>query len=196
MLEALKEYQFLVGALTGSVAAFILGLIVTHHRRERTWLGFSVNTRNIVNHGHTNLSMKFDQRDIKRLDSHAVVLRNVGNRPLKNLPIRISSKGGEIVEHEFTKPDGMVIESAFKSANELLVTCDLINAGEAITVGLTVADSENGTVKVVARAENLSVKDIGESINASDVLDIALSTSGIYGILGNAIASSVKKLFR
>jgi len=170
MFELLKHNQIVVAALTGSLATYLLGLVVTHLRREKKWLGFSVSSRNSVKKGHTHLSMKYDSRDIQRLDSHAVLLRNIGNRPLTHLPIHIESKGGEIVEHEFIKPYGMAIESGFNSDSQLIVTCDLINPGEAITLGLTVADSEDGAVQVVARAENLHLKQIAESVNTEELL--------------------------
>jgi hypothetical protein len=82
MWDFLKANPFIVGALTGSLAAYLLGLLVSYIHREKRWLGYSVSSRNIVQKGHSKLEMKYDGRDIVRLDSHAIQLRNIGNRPL------------------------------------------------------------------------------------------------------------------
>lgn len=68
-------------------------------------------------------------------------------------------------------PDGMKIESSFAGEGQLIVSCDFINPGEAVTVGLTIADSEDGKVKVVARAENLRLKQVAERGNTTELLE-------------------------
>jgi hypothetical protein len=98
MWQFLKDNSFVAGALSGSLAAYLLGLLVSHLRREKRWLGYSIESRNIVKAGDSRISMKFENRDIRRLDSHTVIIRNIGNRPLAKVPVRIvASEGVEIV---------------------------------------------------------------------------------------------------
>jgi hypothetical protein len=175
MWDFLKANPFMVGALTGSVAAYLLGLLVSYLRREKRWLGYSVSSRNIVERGHSKLAMKYDGRDIIRLDSHTIQLRNIGNRPLVGLPIRLECvSGGEIVDHEMNVPEGATYTASPDSTARLVVTVDLLNPGEAFTVGLTVADAKEGRVKVVARGELLEVKEIGERANTEELLEILI----------------------
>ena len=98
MWQFIRENSFIVGALTGAVGAFLLKLLVDHLQREKKWIGYSVNSRGIVERGNPNLAITYKNREINRLSSHSVLLRNIGNRPLKELPVRITlSSGGEIV---------------------------------------------------------------------------------------------------
>lgn len=80
MWEVLKDNPFIVGALSGSLAAYLLGLLVSYLRREKRWFGYSIESRSIVKAGDERVSMKFEGRDIRRLDSHTVLIRNTGNR--------------------------------------------------------------------------------------------------------------------
>ena len=180
MWEFLRQNQFVVGALSGSLAAYLLGLLVSHLKREKKWLGYTVGSRNIVKRGHSSLSLKFQNSDIERLDSHVVVLRNIGNRPLVKLPVRIDCPGAKsIVEHEVKCPDGSEIQTTLEKPHLLVVDLDLLNPEEAIEVGLTVVDSSEAQVQVVARAENLLLKEMSPSLPTAQLIDILLSSSGI-----------------
>ena len=182
--EFIKSNPFVVGALTGSLAAYLLGLLVAYLRRDKRWLGFSVSSRNIVQGGHSKLAMKYDERDIVRLDSHTVQVRNIGNRALAKLPVRIESRnGGEIVEHELNAPEGAMFPVVMDGSNCLVITVELLNPGEAFSVGLTVADSRTGEVAVVARAEYLQVKAIGDFLATDDLLDILMPRIPFVGSL-------------
>lgn len=180
MWEFLKENQFVVGALTGSLAVYLLGLLVSHLRREKRWLGYSVESRNIVKAGDSRISMKFENRDIRRLDSHTVVIRNIGNRPLANIPVRIvASEAAEIVEHDLDTPEGANFTANYPKTSEVVVGCDLLDPGEAAAVGLTVADSADGEIKVIARMEGLTVRRIGERSTTTELLGLLLESSSI-----------------
>ena|SRR2546426_4885144 len=180
MWQFLKDNPFIVGALSGSVAAYLLGLLVSHLRREKRWLGYSIESRNIVRTGHSRLSMKYEDRDIKRLDSHSVLLRNIGNRPLANLPVRIvASDGARIVEHEIEAPDGATFVTSQPKNSEIAVTCDLLNPGEAAAVGLTVADSSDGEIKLLSRVEGLTVKRIADRSTTTELIEWLLESSSI-----------------
>ena len=184
MWDFLKANPFVIGALTGSLAAYLLGLVVSHFRREKRWLGYSVSSRNIVQRGHTKLAIKYDGKDIVRLDSHAITIRNIGNRPLVNLPIRIESiDGGGIVEHELRAPDGAACTATTDAPGRLIVNTDLLNPGEVVAVGVTIADSKEGEVKVVARGELLEVKEIGERADTAELLEVLMPHLPFFGSL-------------
>jgi hypothetical protein len=184
MWEFLKSNPFVVGALSGSLAAYLIGLVVSYLRREKRWLGYSVSSRNIVYGGHSKLTMKYDGKDIVRLDSHTVVIRNIGNRPLVKLPIRIECiNGGGIVEHELHAPDGASCVAASDGSGKLVVTTDLLNPGEVVTIGLTVADAKEGEIKVIARGEFLEVKKIGERADTAELLEALMPHLPFIGSL-------------
>src|SRR5205809_5330701 len=91
VMDFLRQNAFIVGALSGSLAAYLLGLLVSYWRREKKWLGFSVTSRMIVEKGHPDLALTYKSRNIERLDSHAISVRNIGNRSLTKQPIRIEA---------------------------------------------------------------------------------------------------------
>jgi hypothetical protein len=180
MWQFLKDNPFIVGALSGSLAAYLLGLLVSHLRREKRWLGYSIESRNIVKADDSRVSMKFENRDIRRLDSHSVLVRNIGNRPLANLPVRfVASDGSLIVEHDLELPDGANFQVLQSKSNEINVTCDLLNPGEAASVGLTVADSPDNELRVIARAEGLTVKRIDSRSTTTELLHLLLESSSV-----------------
>lgn len=180
MWQFLKDNPFVVGAFTGSLAAYLLGLLVSYWRREKRWLGFSVTSRMIVEKGHPDLSLRYKNRDIERLHSHAVAIRNIGNRPLTKQVVRVElPKGGEIVSHELDKPRGADFTTTTLDNRTLVVVCDLLNPGEIFILGLTVVDSPDGELAVTARGENLVCKQISETVNTEELLDVLASTSGV-----------------
>lgn len=97
MWEFIKRNQFIVGALSGSLAAYLLGLVVSYWRRDKRWLGFSLTSRNVVQAGPKKLALTYDGKSIQRLDSHTILFRNIGNRPLGALPVKIQCTGGGTV---------------------------------------------------------------------------------------------------
>ncbi len=172
MWEFLRQNQFVVGGLTGSLAAWILGQIFTHYKREKRWLGFTTTGRNIVQSGHGKLAISYDGRPVKRLDSYSITFRNIGNKPLSSLPVRIQClESGTIFEHELSGPDGNAYSVSTNGPHELEISVDLLNVGEAFSVGLTVADaSGEGGVKPIVRAPALELRDIGSQTNSSELL--------------------------
>ena len=184
MWNFIEANQFVVGALTGSLAAYLLGLLVTYVRREKRWLGYSVSSRNIVQKGHSKLDMKYDGQDITRLDSHTIQLRNIGNRSLTNLPIHLESvEEGKIVDFEMKPPEGAMFTCTLDDKKCITVTVDLLNPGEAFTVGMTIADAGRGEINVVARGEYLQVKMIGERVSTDELLEILMPALPIVGSL-------------
>jgi hypothetical protein len=181
VLQFLRENSFIVGALSGSMAAYLLGLLISFLRREKRRLVYSVESRSIVKVGDSRISIKFENRDIQRLDSHIVIIRNIGNRALTALPIQIVLKdSGQIVEYEVLPPDGANYQVQQLTSGQINLICDLLNPGEAAGVGLTVADStDDGEVRVLARAEGLTVRRIGERSTSTELLDLFLESSSI-----------------
>lgn len=180
VMDFLRQNGFIVGALSGSMAAYLLGLLVSHLRREKKWLGFSVTSRMIVEKGHPDLALTYKGRGIERLHSHAISVRNIGNRALTKQPIRIeTSDGGEIVAHEVERPVGAEFTAITPDAKTLIVDCDLLNPGEAFVVGVTVVDSQDGKVSATARGEGLVCKQLSESIGTEELLGVLAGTSGV-----------------
>jgi hypothetical protein len=168
MWQFLRENPFLVGALTGGLAAYLLSLLVNHLAREKKRLAYSVTSRKIVERGHRDLEIRYRAEPIERLYSHQIIIRNTGNRALKDLPIRISCNGGRLVEFDWSGPEGADFRVSPQDDHQtLIVNCDLLNRGEHFKVGLTVVsltlDAAGSQISVVARAENLKCKEITES---------------------------------
>ena len=180
VMDFLRQNQYIVGLLSGSMATYLLGLLVSHLRREKKWLGFSVTSRMIVEKGHPDLALTYKGRSIERLHSHAISVRNIGNRALMKQPIRFeASDAGEIVGHEVERPVGAEFTAITPDAKTLIVDCDLLNPGEAFVVGLTVVDSPDGKVTATARGEGLVCKQLSESIGTEELLDVLAGTSGV-----------------
>jgi hypothetical protein len=168
MWEFIRENSFVIGALTGGLAAYLLSLIVQYLTREKKILGYSVTSRKIVERGHKDLEIKYRGQAIERLYSHQITARNIGNRALKDLPVCISCDGGELVEFELTSPEGADFQLIHEEGGQTLtINCDLLNRGEQFKVGLTAIDTSSHRVSVIARSENLKCKDITESFYLS-----------------------------
>jgi hypothetical protein len=160
-LDSFQTSPFLIGALTGSVPSYLLGLLVGWLRRERLLLGFAITSSHAVKKGLQNLHAIYDRMPVSGLDSHEIVLQNIGNRPLTHLPVRIQSEpGSKIVAVEIQPPHGAA--PAHESSNDCtaIVKIDLLNPRESLIVRLTVANASALTLAVTARAENLSVRRI------------------------------------
>jgi hypothetical protein len=178
MLDFLMKYAFIIGALTGSVAAYLLGLFVNYVRREKRMLGFSVRSRKIVELGHKDLTIFYKGQPIERLYSHEVTIKNIGNRALKDLPVKIKFEK-EFLDPELNQPEGAQFKMTIENNNEIVVNCDLLERNESLYIGFTSIDLvENDKeldirdkwrslvidrppkVSVIARVENLQCKDL------------------------------------
>lgn len=180
MWQFLRENPYLVGALTGSLATFIVGQAWAYLRREKRWLGYSIETRNVVEANSPQLQVLFNGTPVRRVDSHTIIARNIGNQPLKHIPIRVlAGTGAQILAHEAEPPEG-ASQNAVTSGGELEISFDLLNPGEAARVGLTVGDSKDGQVRVIARGEHLVVKEI----------DTRSPTEALIAELGGAALSA------
>ncbi|MBX3713236.1 MAG: hypothetical protein KF800_14850 [Lysobacter sp.] len=176
MWEFVKENQFVVGALSGSLAAYLLGLLVSYFRREKRWLGYSISARRIAQGGLGKLALTYDGVNIDCADSCTVIFRNIGNRPLKSIPVKIiPHKSGVIIDHELKLPKGASFD-VNADGQDFTVNVDLLNPGEAFTVGLTIVDGVSpDAVNVVARAELLEVREIGIRADTVDLIEAMVS---------------------
>ena len=179
MWEFVQQNSFLVGALTGGLAAYLLSLVVSYLTREKKILAYSVASRKIVERGHEDLIITYRNQPIQRLYSHQVVVRNAGNRPLKELPVRLSCRGGKFVEGEVTAPEGADFRKVLDdTAQNVIVCCDLLNSGESFSVGLTAVDTSSAQIIVTARAENLACKEISQNAALPELITYPKSNSG------------------
>lgn len=91
-------------------------------------------------------------------------------------------------EYELVAPDGASFASEAED-DHITVNIDLLNPGETFSVGLTVADSSaTGSIKAIARAEFLEIREIGEHTNTFDLLEALLP----HIFLGNVILDIYK----
>ncbi len=149
--DFLKQYGSMISAATGSVAAFFLGLLVNHLRRERCTLVYETTSLNAALRGFTKLTMRYEDRDIARLDSHVVVFTHTGNRSLVDISAKIFPLGkGKAHEIECVYPPR---EDTWAKAQdtEVVVPIRLLKPGEQIKISLVTTDSEGGVVKVICR---------------------------------------------
>lgn len=196
MWEVVQENPFVVGALSGSLAAYVLSLIVSYLRREKRWLGYQISYRNIVESGPSKLEVMYDGRKIERLDSQSVQLRNIGNRPLCDQRVQISCKRGEIVECELDLPDGARAPVHAPAAQLRIVEFDLLNPGEALNIGVTVVDGLDEPVSVVARGEFLEVRAIGDRAATDELMEIFLSAVPFWGVFFLDLLKLSRRLFK
>jgi hypothetical protein len=193
MWEFIQQNSFVVGAFTGGLAAYLLSLVVNYLTREKKMLAYSVASRKIVERGHKDLAITYRNQPIERLYSHQVVVRNAGNRALKELPIRMSCKNGKFVESELTVPDGASFNLVSDDTGQtVIVHCDLLNKGESFSVGLTAVDTSSDKISVTARAENLVCKELSESSSFPELIDLIVGPT----IGGSAVAELIKVFFR
>ena len=159
MMQLLRDNPWVFGALTGSLATYLLQLVIGHVRREKRWIGYSI-SRHTIARGGSRLAITYAGRSVERLDSCVLTLSNIGNRALRRLPVTIRAPDGEILEREVRGPDGATLDVQSPRSSDLAISCDLLNPGENYTLSLTLADSKE-PVQVIARAEYLRVKAMG-----------------------------------
>lgn len=192
-LQFLKDYSFLIGALTGSVAAFFLNLFVNYIKRERKILGYSVVSRKIIEGGQKDLEIRYKEKPIKRLYSHQVTIRNVGNRALKDLPVKIKFDD-TFIDPELTQPDGAEFTMTTTNDKEIIVSCDLLERNENFKIGFTsIVEAEEKEPKesseyirsildtpritVIARVEDLECRDLDVSVYPIEPKDLIASVA-------------------
>ena len=173
MWEFIQANPFIVGALTGSLASYLLGLLVSYIRREKKILGYSSANRKIIERGDKELKIEYKGQQIESLYSHQIIVRNAGNRALKDIDVQITCDGGKFVEEIITNPQGANYTMTKENdSNKIVVKCDLLNKGELFTVGLTSINGKSENVSVIARGEDLICKEISQDTKLPELVEI------------------------
>ena len=159
--QFIEKNNFIIGALTGSLAAYLLGLVVNYFKRKKKIITYSIENHIIAESGHKELKIEYKGQLIERLYSHQAIIINDGNRPLKNIQIQITCDGGTFVEEKIIKsPRGVNYVTSRENQDEkIVIKCDLINKSETFTVGLTSINGKSENIYIVTREENLICKE-------------------------------------
>jgi hypothetical protein len=164
MFEIIKDYQ-LFGFFGGSVAAYFINMLVQHLRRPKILLGYSVSWHRAVEEGNQGLVVLYKGREIQRLHYFNILLVNIGNRALRDIPVTIKcTSPAEIVEHEVVAPLGANFVTNLSQPSTLYVTCDLLNIKERAEISITVLNglnkSKHDAILVAARHEDMQFVEI------------------------------------
>lgn len=186
--EFMQQNSFLVGAVTGSLATFILGEIVKYYRREKKTLGYSISSRKIIERGDRDIEIRYKNQEINNIFSNQVTIRNIGNRALKDLPIKIGCDNGKILENELSSPEGANYTISNQDNDKsIIINCDLINKGESFHFGFTSINVESEKISVIARGENLTLKEISQDPKLKEILEVISNQTTPAGMLLNLI---------
>lgn len=98
MIDFFRQNSFIIGALTGSLAAYLFRLLISYLRREKRILSYIISSRKIVERCYPKIDIRYDNKPIERLYSHKITIRNDGNRAIKKIPIKIKCDSGKFVE--------------------------------------------------------------------------------------------------
>lgn len=172
MVEFLRDYGTIISALTGGLAGYVLNIIVTHMKRKRKVLGYSIITQSIAKSSRPDLKILWGERPLSSVDAVLLTLRNIGNQPLVHIPVRVETEAGsEILETADTGPLGVEVTPIHESENSHIFTIDLLNPGEVLSLALTVANAGGGLVQLSARAEFLQVREVKTAASTPELLD-------------------------
>lgn len=194
MWEAVKEYSFVFGLIGGSLSAYLLGLLVNHLRRDKRWLGYFLTSRNIVSSDHSDLSVKYKGESIKRLDSYSVHVENIGNRPLVNIPVRVTgSSTTRIIETDTNAPEGMDFTESASGGSEVMFTFPLLNVGEVVIIELTVVDADE-PLKLTSRVAEMTLVQLSPNIQTSEFFFEFLEAFPLPFLFGSNAAGAFRRL--
>ncbi len=180
--ESLLSVPFVAGAFVGGLAVYLVGLIIGKERLTLRALTYSVASTPVIGPEEVpDLVISFRGVPIRSMYSHQIVLRNVGTVALTNLAVQITSQGGRVRRPRIHPPTGATARCEPVTENGgFVLTCDLLNRGESISVNVDTVDPDEGTVTVVARDAELVVKsvpidllqDASRLLDASKMLDM------------------------
>jgi hypothetical protein len=175
VLESLLSLPFIIGAVVGGLAVYVGGYMVGKERLALKALAYSVSSNPVIGGEEVpDLVVTFRGVPIRSMYAHQVVLRNVGTVALTNLSVQITSEGGRVRRPRLHPPAGAVAHyEPFTANGGFILTCDLLNRGEALGVNVDTIDPDDGTVTVVARDAELVVKSVPADLwqDASKLLD-------------------------
>lgn len=183
------EYIKIISAvLTGGLAGAIFKHFVDARNREKKLLTYSIIGRQVIERGHPELEIRYHNQPIDSLFSYKVILRNEGNRALKNLPIQIICNSGKFIGPiEKLSPPGSETEVDFQDeAKKIVLKCDLLNPTEEVQLGFSLVNSINREVMVVARDDYLICSPATKELPKPDRTPLfILLAIIIFVVLGN-----------
>ncbi len=157
--------------LGGGLVVFILEQIINYIRRERHVIGFIADSRVIAEKSDKDLKIEYKGLEIERLISHKVILKNIGNKCLKEVPFYLQGSGGGFFFAELAAKPGIHTKT-IEGEPCFAFSVDLLNPGDEVTVTLTILDAADVKLTVDARAEHVRVKDISNARTVSQMLDV------------------------
>jgi hypothetical protein len=174
VLESVLSMPFVVGAVVGGLLVYLAGLISGKQQLALKALTYSVASNPVIGVEEVpELDVTFRGVPITSMYAHQIVLRNMGTVALTDLAVQVTSKGGRVRRPRIHPPLGAVAH--FEPVTEnggFVLTCDLLNRGEAISVNVDTIDPDDGTVTIVARDAELVVKSVPVDLwDASKLLD-------------------------
>jgi hypothetical protein len=152
------EYiKIIFAVLSGGLAGAIFKHFFDIRNREKKLLTYNIISRQVIERGHPELEIRYHNQPIDSLFSYKVILRNEGNRALKNLPIQIICDSGKFIGPiEKVSPQGSETDVDFQDdAKKIVLKCDLLNPNEELQLGASLVNSINREVTVVARDDYL-----------------------------------------
>ena len=182
MLEGLLTTPFVIGAVVGGLVVYLVGWITGKRRLTLKALTYSVSSNQVIGIEEVpDLVVTFRGVPIRSMYAHQVVLRNMGTVALTTLAVQVTSAGGRVRRPRIHPPPGAVAMSEpFTENGGFVLTCDLLNRGEALAVNVDTVDPDDGTISIVARDADLVVKPVpadlwqdgARLLDASKLLDM------------------------
>lgn len=170
MLDFLRENQFLVGALSGSLAAYLLGLFVNYLKRQKKWLGYAVESSVVIDANIPDASLVFKGKHATSVCTHQIIIKNIGNVALKNIPCNIAIKDpGKIIDFDYRAPPGLKFDILKENENSLNFEIALLNKAESIVIRITDVNNRDLSIEFLSRQEDMELKSI-DNLIAMDVV--------------------------
>jgi hypothetical protein len=181
LLDSLLSMPFIAGLVVGGLVVYLVGLVVGKKQLALKALTYSVASNPVIGAEEVpELAVTFRGVPITSMYSHQIVLRNVGTVALTDLAVQVTSAGGRVRRPRIHPPLGAVAHyEAVTENGGFVLTCDLLNRSEAISVNVDTIDPDDGAVTIVARDADLVVKpvpvdlwDASRLLDASKLLDM------------------------
>jgi len=169
--------------LGGGLLVFVGEQIISHLRRTRKILSFTVETQTIAEKSHADLKLQYKGIEVERVYLQKITLRNAGNTAIASFPVYIQPPPAKGIFFSITTDKPGIHCDVLIEEGPCAFKCDLLNPGDTVTVDLTLIDAEHVATSVDARSENLVVKEIPKERLLTTALDIiAGNASGLLGL--------------
>lgn len=176
----------------GGLVVFILEQVIQHFRREKRVLGYTLDSKVLIEKSHPDLKISYKGMDVSKVIFHSIVLRNVGNMCLKDFPVYIQGGGGKFYFAHTSAKAGIECKK-IDSGPGFAFTVNLLNPEDEVKIELTLLDAVDERLVVDARAENLKIKNISSNFSSSEMLDVMIEgTSGVSWTLAKMLKLTLK----